>query len=142
MPRTIKEFMKKLFGYILITSWLLSSLDWQTVHQTRWVNRDRLEWMHAHERTYAVVSHVAGLILCTPCLALKPLFYTAIERVEASQEEQDSIQHAPLPDRHGFYILHDRRTSWTFVAWTDWFFYWLVPSMVWLLAVRKVFSAG
>lgn len=128
---------RKILLYILICSYLFGLLDWSVIHSTRWANRDWLDWMHKHERTYAVLTTGAEAILCTPCLALKPLFVEAIKRSRASQEEQDAITHAPLPNWSGFYHLVRREESWTFVPWSAWFLNWLVPSILWLWVMLK-----
>ena len=129
----------KLFAYILICSWLFALLDWKVLHVTRWTHPEYKDWMHAHERTYANITRPMELILCTPCMALKPLFHMALMGVEASKEEQENITHAPLPTWSGFYHIVDRKTSYTFVSWAAWFGYWLAPSVIWWLLVRRLF---
>lgn len=128
--------MKRLFVYIVLCAWLFSFLDWKVVQYTRLQNRDWLDWMHAHEKTYATVTHWTEIALCAPAIALKPIFYDVLMSVEAAKEEQDSVTHAPRPDWHGFYQLVDRRYSWTFVSWFAWFAYWLPLSLIWLIFVR------
>lgn len=125
---------KKLIAYILISAFLFALLDWKTVQYTRLKNREWLDWMHAHERQYATVVRAVEAILCAPAIALKPIFYYALMSVEAAQEEQDAINHAPKPTWQGFYHLTDRRYSWTFVSWFSWFTYWLGWSAIWFAA--------
>ena len=127
----------KLFLYVLILSFLFGVLDWQSVHLTRWAYPDWLEWMHGHEKQYALITRPIEFVLCTPCMALKPIFYDAAMNVGASQEEQDAVTHAPRLDWNGFYHLVDRRTSWTFVPWFWWFVYWLPPSLLWWRVARR-----
>jgi hypothetical protein len=129
----------KLFRYILVCAFLFSFLDWKVIQFTRLQNRDWLDWMHAHEQEYGAITRAAELVLCTPALALKPIFLESMKRVEASQEEQDAITHAPLPDSQGFYHLPRRGESWTFVPWLAWFLYWLVPSVIWWMGARRFF---
>ncbi len=131
---------RKMAGYILICAFLFSYLDWRVIHYTRTVNRDWLEWMHAHEKQYALVTRPVELLLCAPAMALKPLFYYAEVSVEASQEEQDSILHAPKPTWMGFYYLPVRGESWTFVSWIWWFLYWLPINLVWWFYARRFFQ--
>ena len=57
--------------YVVIMAYLFARLDWAVVHYTRTVNRGWLDRMHAHEKAYALVTRTAGLILCTPAMALK-----------------------------------------------------------------------
>ncbi len=122
---------------IFIASFLFGYLDWQSVHQTRWVRPEWKDWMHTHEKQYALISRPVEFVLCTPCMALKPIFYNAAMSAEASQEEQDAITHAPKMDGRGFYHLVDRQTSWTFVSWVWWFIYWLPPSLVWWMLTKR-----
>ena len=128
----------KLLIYILICSFLFAMLDWQSIHLTRWANRDWLEWMHDHERAYAALTTYPELVVCAPCVALKPIFLEAIKKSRASQEEQDATTHAPALDHKGFYHLVRRGESWTFVPWWSWFLYWLAPSAIWLLLIHKL----
>lgn len=130
--------MRKFLVYFLVVSWLLAFVDWQSVHLTRWVHRDWLDWMHQHEKTYALLTRTGGLIACTPCMAFKPLFYFSMQYSQASQEERDAITHAPAPSWTGFYVLLERGTSWTFVPWIAWFVFWTGPSAIWFLIVRRV----
>lgn len=130
--------MRRLSAYIIICSFLFSYLDWRVVHFTRLADRRWLEWMHAHERQYALATRTVEMILCAPAVGLKPLFYIASVSSEASQEEQNSILHAPKPDWKGFYHLPKRGESWTFVGWIWWFLYWLPISLVWYVAARWV----
>lgn len=127
----------KTFVYILVCAWLFAALDWKSVEYTRLQNREWLEWMHQNEKTYAVITRTAQVVLCTPAMALKPIFYDAMMSVEAAKEEQEWITHAPRPSKDGFYHLTDRRYSWTFVSWFSWFAYWLPPSLAWLFVVRS-----
>jgi len=129
----------KLLSYVLLLSWLFALLDWKTVHVTRWTHPEWKDWMHANERRYANVTSIIEPVLCMPCMALKPIFYAALMGVEASQEEQDAITHAPEPTRFGFYHLVDRQTSHTFVSWLAWFGYWLVPSLIWWRFSKRFF---
>ncbi len=131
--------MKKLPAYIILCAYLFALLDWQVIHYTRIANRDWLDWMHAHEKQYALVTRSVEFVLCAPALALKPIFYNAILSTQASQEEQDAIQHAPRPTLVGFYHLPVRGQSWTFVLWVWWFAYWLPLSLVWWLFARRYF---
>jgi hypothetical protein len=124
--------------FILVCSFAFAWLDWQTVHQTRWVHPEWKDWMHGHERLYANVTRPVEFVLCTPCLALKPLFYNAAMSVSASQEEQDAITHAPKMNERGFYHLVDRRYSWTFVGWFWWFLFWLPLSVLWWSILRHI----
>lgn len=127
----------KLGIYILVCAYLFALLDWKVIHYTRVADREWLDWMHAHETTYAAVTRTAEVLLCTPGYALKPLFAHAMMRVEASKEEQEAVTHAPYPTWAGFHHLPVRGESWTFVPWLYWFLYWLAPSVVWLLIVRR-----
>lgn len=129
--------MKRLAVYILLCAWLLSLLDWKVVQFTRLKNREWLDWMHEHERTYALVTRSIGYVICTPAMALKPIFYDVLMSVEAAEEEQRWITHAPRPSWRGFYHLTDRRYSWTFVSWLHWFAYWLPLSLLWWLTIGK-----
>lgn len=131
--------IRRLFFYVVLMSWLFAFLDWKSVHVTRWTHPHWKEWMHTHERRYANITRSVEPVLCTPCMALKPVFYHAMFSVEASKEEQEHITHAPLPNREGFYHLVDRQTSWTFIPWAAWFLYWLAPSLVWLKLTRRFF---
>lgn len=121
--------------YILVMTFLFALLDWETVHLTRWVHREWMDWMHQHEKAYALITGPLEFVLCSPCVALKPVFYDALMRVGASQEEQEALTHAPPASLAGFYHLPERGYSWTFVPWSAWFLYWLVPSAVWLMVV-------
>jgi hypothetical protein len=78
------------------------------------------------------------LILCTPALPLKPLFYEALMDVEASSQEQAAIRHAPKLNGYGFWALIKRGEPWTFITWGDWFRYWLVPSLLWFFVYKKL----
>lgn len=131
--------MKRLFLYILICSYLFALLDWQTVHITRWTNREWLEWMHAHEKHYVMIVRPIEYILCTPAMAFKPIFFEGFKRAKASQEEQDAITHHPPMDIRGFYQLHSRSTSWTFTPWWAWFLYWTIPSYLWWKFISRHF---
>lgn len=130
--------MKKVLIYILFMSWLFAGLDWKVIHLTRWSRREWLNWMHAHETTYVWITRPLETVLCTPCMALKPIWLEAFKRAEASREEQASVTHSPSPTVRGFYHLPVRGESWTFVPWTAWILVWLPPSMVWFIFSRKV----
>lgn len=130
--------MKTCLLYIVLLSWLFGFMDWQTVHLTRWVDRSWLDWMHAHETQYAAITRPLETILCTPCMAFKPLTHYWSMKVQASQEEQDAIIHAPEPDARGFYHLPKRGESWTFVPWASWFGYWFAPSLLWFYLLHKL----
>lgn len=121
----------KLLPYILIFSWLFGMLDWKVVHLTRWQNRAYLDWMHAHEQLYALVTEAVELVVCTPCFALKQISYEIAKQVEASPEEQAAITHAPGMSWQGFYRLAERGKSWTFIPWTSWLTYWFAPTLIW-----------
>jgi len=125
--------------FILVLSFLFGFLDWQSVHQTRWLHPEWKDWMHAHEKQYAFITRPVEFVVCTPCMALKPIFYNAAMSTQAPQEEQDAITHAPKMDRSGFYHLVDRRYSWTFVPWFWWFAYWLPLSAIWWMMTRRFF---
>ena len=127
----------KLLLYILTCTYLFARLDWFVVHYTRTMNRAWLERTHAHERQYAALTRSVELVLCAPAMALKPIFYHSFMDVEASAEEQEAILHGPKPDWRGFYTLPVRGQSWTFVSWSAWAVYWLVPSLVWVLVARR-----
>jgi hypothetical protein len=124
--------------YIVVMSFIFALLDWSVISTTRLQNREWLDWMHSHEKQYQVVTQVIEYTLCTPALALKPIFYHSIVSSVASQEQQASILHVPKPDLKGFYHLLVRGESWTFVSWTAWFIYWLPQAILWLLAVEKI----
>lgn len=121
----------KILLYVLLASFLFSLLDWKVIQFTRLNNREWLDWMHAHEQQYAAVTRTAETILCTPAMALKPIFYYAIMRAETNKEQRDAITHAPPPTWAGFYHLPVRGQPWKFVSWFAWFGYWLAPSFVW-----------
>jgi hypothetical protein len=129
--------MKKLLAYVLVMTYLFSFLDWKVIHFTRWVDRGWLDWMHANEQTYAITTQAVEMFLCAPALALKPVFMEAMKRVEASQEEQNAVTHAPRPTWAGFYHLPVRGESWTFVNWVWWFIYWLPISLIWYLLFAR-----
>lgn len=137
---TLYKRMKKLIIYVLLCAFLFAFLDWKVVHMTRLARPEWKEWMHAHEKQYALVTRSVELALCPPAVALKPLFYAAAVSVEASQEEQNAILHAPKPDLKGFYHLPVRGQSWTFVSWAWWFAYWVPVSVVWWLYARRFFK--
>jgi hypothetical protein len=128
----------RLLIYILVCAFLFAVLDWKVVHYTRLANRDWLDWMHAHERQYALITRSVELVVCAPALALKPLFYVAALSSEASQEEQESVLHAPKPDLSGFYHLPVRGQSWTFVSWVWWALYWTPISLIWWRFARQI----
>ncbi len=128
----------RLLRYVLVCAFLFSFLDWKVIAFTRLANRDWLEWMHAHEQEYATVTNIIEFIVCAPALALKPIFTESMKRVEASQEEQDAITHAPGPDALGFYHLPKRGESWTFVPWLAWVLYWLPISLIWFRFARQI----
>lgn len=130
----------KRISYILICAFLFALLDWKVVHYTRLANRDLLDWMHEHEKQYAVVTRTAEFIICTPALALKPVFYYAAMSAEASQEEQDAVLHSLKPTLAGFYHLPVRGQSWTFVSWFWWFAYWLPLSVIWWLVIQRIYD--
>ena len=134
--------MKKVLLYILIMSWLFTALDWKIVHATRWTHPEWKDWMHAHEKPYMYITQPLEIILCTPCIALKPIFYEAMKNVEAGQVERDSITHAPDISIYGFYHLVERGQPWTFVPWWSWFLYWLSPSVVWWFFIKRFTSIG
>lgn len=129
----------KLVYYVLICAFLFALLDWKVVQYTRIANRDWLDWMHRQERAYALVTRSVEVLLCPPAVALKPLFYAAALSVEASQEQQESILHAPKPDWKGFYHLPVRGQAWTFVSWFWWFLYWLPVSLIWWFFAQRFF---
>lgn len=129
--------MKKIFVYILIFSWLFAFIDWKVIHVTRWTRPEYKDAMHNAERTYALVTRTAETILCAPCMALKPVFLETMKRVEASQEEQDAITHAPAMNAQGFYQLPERGMSWTFVPWGLWLIYWSAPSVLWFVVIKR-----
>jgi hypothetical protein len=126
----------KLFVYIIVCAFLFALLDWKVIQFTRLANREWLDWMHTHERQYAAITRTTEYILCAPALALKPLFYIAAVSSEASQENQDSILHAPKPNLSGFYHLPRRGESWTFVNWIWWFLYWIPISVLWWMGIQ------
>lgn len=130
--------IKHLFLYIVIMTWLFAFLDWKIVRFTRLQHPALVEWMHTHELHYARITRSAELILCAPCLPLKPIFGEALLRVETSQEEQTAIVHAPFWNKDGFYHLAKRGDSWTFVSWRDWFVYWFPVTLVWWLIVSNL----
>jgi hypothetical protein len=130
----------KLLRYILICSFLFALLDWKVIHYTRWSDRSWLEWMHAHEGAYAAMTNSLELALCAPAMALKPVFAEALKRVEASQEEQDAVTHAPGVSLAGFYHLPVRGESWTFVPWSAWLLYWTPIGVIWYLVVKRLYD--
>jgi hypothetical protein len=125
----------RLIIYVLMISYLLAGLDWWVIHATRWQNRAWLDWMHAHERQYALVTRWGGWILGGPAMALKPIFYNAFMSVQASQQEKEAITHAPRMNLSGFYHLPVRGEGWTFTSWAEWFVYWFIPSLTWWFIV-------
>jgi hypothetical protein len=129
--------MMKMIRYVTICAFLFAYLDWRVVHYTRIADRAWLEWMHAHEQQYALVTRTVEFVLCAPALALKPIFYHAALSAEASQEEQESILHADKPNAKGFYHLPVRGQSWTFAGWVWWFLYWTPISWMWWLVVKR-----
>jgi hypothetical protein len=133
--------MKKLAVYILLCGWLFALLDWKVIQYTRLKNREWLDWIHAHEKTYALVTRTVEHVICTPAMALKPIFHDVLMSVEAAKEEQESITHATRPSWKGFYHLTDRRYSWTFVSWLHWLLYWLPLSILWHRFVWRRFGS-
>lgn len=130
--------MRKLATYIIVCGWLFALLDWKVIELTRLHLPELTEWMHAHEKTYALVTRILETILCTPAMALKPIFHYALMSVEAAKEQQEAITHAPRMNWQGFYLLMDRRYSWTFVSWIAWILYWTPPSILWWALVKKI----
>jgi hypothetical protein len=124
--------------YIIVMSFIFALLDWKVISITRLQSREWLDWMHSHEKQYQVLTQAVEYGLCTPALALKPIFYYSIVSSVASQEQQDSILHAPKPTLQGFYLLPVRGDAWTFVPWTAWFIYWIPQAILWILAVEKI----
>lgn len=132
--------MKRLAVYVFMMAWLFSLLDWKVIQFTRLRDRSWLDWMHAHEKVYSLVTTIPEYLLCTPAMALKPVFYDVFMSVEAAKEEQDAVTHAPRPNWRGFYHLTDRRYSWTYVGWLSWFLYWLPLSLIWWRFARRYFN--
>lgn len=129
----------KLFTYILVMAYLFALLDWKVIQATRFTHPELKDWMHAHERTYANILRPLQWVLCTPAVALQPIFHDAFIRVEATGEQQQAISHAPRMGWNGFYKPVLRGQSYVFVSWFSWFVYYLVPSVVWWLLVRRFF---
>lgn len=128
----------KLLLYVVVCAWLFALLDWKVIELTRLEDRDLLDWMHNHEREYALVTGTAEIILCTPALPLKPLFSEALMSVEASTEGQRAVTHAPRLNTSGFYHLPVRGQSWTFVSWMAWITYWTPPSLLWWMILKRM----
>lgn len=129
----------KVLRYVVICAFLFAMLDWQLVKLTRLTHPEWKDWMHGHEKQYAAIVHTAEWLICAPAMALKPVFYYAALSVEASQEQQDAITHAPKPDLRGFYHLVRRGDSWTYVSWIWWLAYWLPISWLWWLVAKRYF---
>ena len=127
-----------LFRSVLM-AWLFALLNWKVVHLTRWIYPEWKEWMHAHERDYAAIMRTAQVVLCLPCIALEPIFFNALMRVEASAEESAALTHAPEMNMRGFYRLMRRGEAWTFISWWDWFVYWIPPSLLWWQFAKRFF---
>ena len=130
--------MKKLVAYILIGAWALAMVNWKVIQYTRLTHPELTEWMHAREPGYAAVENVFRYVICPPCGALEPVFYSAIKQVEGSAEQQAAITHAAEPDWRGFYHLARRGDSWTFVPWGAWFLYWFPVVCIWWYGVLAV----
>lgn len=128
----------KMALYILVCAWLFALLDWKVVQYTRLQHPEWTDWMHGREKVYALVTRTIEHAICTPAMALKPIFYDALMAVEAAREQQEWITHAPRPSWRGFYQLTDRRYSWTYVSWWHWFLYWLPRSVIWFWAIRRI----
>lgn len=130
--------MKKLLMYVVVCGWLFALLDWKVIELTRFYLPELKNWMHSNEHIYALVTRTIEMILCTPAVALKPVFQEVLMAVEAAKEQQDAIIHAPRMNWQGFYQLTDRNYSWTFVPWIAWIVYWIPPSLIWWLVVQKI----
>lgn len=129
--------MKKILLFVLLGSYLLALVNWQSVKYTRLTHPELTDWAHSHETHYAAAVNVFRYVVCPPCSMAEPIFFTAMKKVEASKEQQEWITHAPEPDWNGFYHLPFRGHSWTFVPWWAWFLYWTPWSLVWWLVVRR-----
>ena len=117
-------------------AFLFSLLDWKIIKLTRFEHPEWKDWMHTHEKTYASIKRPLEIILCTPCLMVKPLFDEALKKIDTTEAEEEAITHAPPMSWYGFYRPVKRGEPYKFTSWVFWFVYWLAPSLLWYQAVK------
>jgi len=127
--------------YIVFMAWLFAMLDWQVIYITRFQHPEWKEWMHAHEKQYALVTGPLEYLISMPSVPLKPIFAHAIKIASTSDEQRKAITHSPDPTWKGFYRPVIRGQPYVFVPWFAWFLKWLGPSLMWLMVVRRLNSA-
>lgn len=125
--------------FVLLCAVLFSALDVGVVYYTRFVNRGLLDWMHNHERQYLYLTVPAELLICTPALALKPIVGHWLMVWITTQQQQESITHAPPPSLAGFYTVQDRADGYFFVPWSIWGLWWFLWSLAWYFWIVKGF---
>lgn len=131
--------MKRLiFLWVLLCSVLFAGLDWKIIQATRFTHPEWKEWMHTHERAYSNVVVPMEYWLCTPALALKPIFTQVWISVQASEAQQKAIGHAPPPNVYGFWHPVVRGEPYVFVPWSAWLLWWLAPCAVWFYMAKKI----
>lgn len=120
--------------YILFMAWLFAMIDWQVIYLTRFKHPEWKDWMHTHEKQYALVKGTIELILSAPSVPLKPIFSHAIMEASTSQSQRVAITHSPPPNLSGFYRPAVRGEPYVFVHWWAWFLRWTGPSLFWWVA--------
>jgi hypothetical protein len=128
----------KLLLYILFMAWLFAMIDWQVIYLTRFKHPEWKDWMHAHEKQYALVKGTLEYIMSAPSVPLKPIFAHAIMEASTSQSQRDAIKHAPYPSWSGFYRPVVRGEPYVFVHWWAWFLKWFGWGVVWLWGVVRL----
>jgi hypothetical protein len=132
--------MSKIILYVTLMSLLYAQLDFTVIKLTRVDQPQLASKMHNMEFTYSIIVYTAEVILCAPAMIFKPLLFHSLIRVEASEEEQKQIQHAPPATLRGFYQLPNRSHSWTLVPWLWHIIYWIPWSIVWFFGLYEFHS--
>lgn len=129
----------RLVVFVLLCAILFSALDFGVVYYTRFANRDLLDWMHEHEKGYALITRSVEALICTPALALKPIVNHWLNEWILTEDQQNSITHAPPPSLAGFWLMRDRAEGYYFMPWRLWGFWWLLWSLAWYFLVARAF---
>jgi hypothetical protein len=138
-----KFSVSRLVAYIVIVTWLFSLLDWRLV-DWKYNNRDHRSWLDRHEQLYSDVVVGFNILVCTPCVALKPFFYRSLVIVDAPFQEQMDLWHGPLtymsdPVPASLWISQGRYSGLPYrsISIWAWLIYWLAPSIVWCIGLKK-----
>lgn len=138
---------KRLFVYILLTTWVFARMDWLPIHNS-YLEHGHFPHASVHEwwGQWSFVKDVAGKVICPPCKMLAEPYYFVFFEIEAGLHEQSELltKHAPYEGilADGFWWGQGgegNSNPWKFVSWEAWFLYWLPYTVVWWIVVGDLF---